>query len=468
MDYANIQTTIFELRRIKNILSDPKNYRDIKSQYPTDITLNQAIEMVGIDETNYSQNLNEDGFYPGDLERGKVPEIAWFVREAIRNINPGFTGLIFEWNAEPARTHQQILDVVASASRLAFTELEQILESEESCTLSDTVLHRWANPAMGQLCAMTALSKELGYKRLTDMPKEVDPGLAALINLLNDRANDKSRQLLSKRLRYVPNTGPTDICLLIAKVLVPVLMETCSYEKAANLILECKDRSKLSGLYASLSKCFLGPDNMGIFAIGCTILSVALRTKDFVEQDLLAVAAASQFISYEVQWGWVQTLEILDFIIGLEEKPCLPTEQSSARYKEYFSKPNPYSEMEKTVDPSTDDARQPHTEVHSCGIKVQWFPALADKFVDQLDEIAKVILDEVTELGCVDVYMHTFPFKGENIIIITSWDQELDMLSADADLMAYQDVCGDFDIEGDGTRNTVLMPVPASKAETVH
>ena len=69
MDYANIQTTIFELRRIKNILSDPKNYRDIKSQYPTDITLNQAIEMVGVDETNYSQNLNEDGFYPGDLER---------------------------------------------------------------------------------------------------------------------------------------------------------------------------------------------------------------------------------------------------------------------------------------------------------------------------------------------------------------------------------------------------------------
>ena len=468
MDYANIQTTIFELRRIKNILSDPKNYRDIKRQYPTDITLNQAIEMVGVDETNYSQNLNENGFYPGALERGKLPEIAWFVREAIRNINSEFTGLIFEWNAEPARTHQQILDVVASASRLAFTELEQILESEESCTLSDTVLHRWANPAMGQLCAMTALSKELGYKTLTDMPKEVDPGLAALINLLNDRANDKSRQLLTKRLRYVPNTGPTDICILIAKVLVPVLMETCSYEKEANLILECKDRSKLSGLYASLSKCFLGPDNMGIFAIGCATLSVALRTKDFVEQDLLAVAAASQFISYEVQWGWIQTLEILDFIIGLEEKPCLSTEQSSARYKEYFSKPNPYSEMFKIIEPNTEGTRQPHTEVHSCGIKVQWFPALADKFVDQLDEIAKIILDEVTELGSMNIYMHTFPFKDEKVIIVTSWDKELDMLSADADLVAYQEVCGEIDIDGDGTRNTVLMPIPASKAETIH
>ena len=251
MDYANIQTTIFELRRIKNILSDPKNYRDIKRQYPTDITLNQAIEMVGVDETNYSQNLNEDGFYPGALERGKLPEIAWFVREAIRNINPEFTGLIFEWNAEPARTHQQILDVVASASKLAFTELGETLET-----------------------------------------------------------------------------------------------------------------TKINNI--------------------------------------------------------------------------------------------------------TGGERQPHTEVHCCGIKVKWFPALADKFVDQLDEIAKIILDEVTELGNMNIYMHTFPFQDEKVIIVTSWDQELDMLSADADLVAYQEVCGEIDIEGDGTSNTVLLPIPASKAETIH
>jgi len=252
MDYANIQTTIFLLRRIENILSDPNNYQDIERRYPADITLNQAIEMVGVDETNYSQNLNEDGFYPGGLERGKLPEIAWFIREAIRNINPEFTGLIFEWNAEPARTHQQILDVVASASRLAFTEFGQILEKA------------------------------------------------------------------------------------------------------------------------------------------------------------------------------------------------------------------------KTNNPITEGTRRSYTEVHCCGIKVQWFPALADKFVDQLDEIAEIILDEVNALGSVNIYMHTFPFKKDRVMIVTSWDQELGMLSADADLVAYQEVCGEIDIDGDGTRNTVLMPIPASEAETVH
>ena len=93
---------------------------------------------------------------------------------------------------------------------------------------------------------------------------------------------------------------------------------------------------------------------------------------------------------------------------------------------------------------------------------------MADKYVDQLDEIAEIILDEVNTLGSVNIYMHTFPFKKHRVMIATSWDQELGMLSADADLVAYQDVCGDFDIEGDGTRKTVLMPIPASEAKTIH
>ena len=468
MDYANIQTTIFLLRRIENILSHPNNYQDIERPYPTDITLNQAIEMVGGDETDYWQNLNEDGFYPGTLERGEFPEVAWFIREAIRNISPGFKGLIFEWNAEPARTHQQILDIVVSASRLAFTELEQIIEMEESCILSNTVLHRWAIPDMGQLCAMSALSRKLGYTVLTDMPKEVDPALAALINLLNDRANDKARQLLTHRLKYVPNTGRTDICMLIAKVLAPVLMETCGFKKEANLIMECKDRNKLSGLYASLSKHFLGPDKMGIFAIGCTIISVALRTGDAVEQDLLAVSAASQFVSYEVEWGWIETLDILDFILGLEKKPCLSRKQSSAKYRKYFTEGSSHLETAKTTYLFSDPEKQPYMEIYDCGIKVQWFPALVKKFPDQLEEIAEKILEEVTAIGSTRIYLHRFSFENEEVMIVTSWDRELDMLFADADLVAYQDDVGDFGTDSDDNRRTILMPVPASEAETVH
>ena len=54
------------------------------------------------------------------------------------------------------------------------------------------------------------------------------------------------------------------------------------------------------------------------------------------------------------------------------------------------------------------------------------------------------------------------------VMIATSWDSDLDMLSADADLVAYLDAIGEFDVDGDGETAPLMVPVPASEAETIH
>ena len=93
---------------------------------------------------------------------------------------------------------------------------------------------------------------------------------------------------------------------------------------------------------------------------------------------------------------------------------------------------------------------------------------MVEKFPDRLEEIAQKIFDEVTEIGSTTIFSHRFSFEDEEVMIVTSWDDDLDMLFADADLVAYLDVVGEADIDGDGEAETVLMPIPASNAGYVH
>jgi hypothetical protein len=330
------------------------------------------------------------------------------------------------------------------------------------------MLHRWADREGTKLCAMTALSKKLGNFPLTDTPKEVDPGLAALVSLLNDRANDKARQLLVSRLDNIPNTERTKVCSLIAKVFFPQFFELEGFEEEANSIVASTGRRERSKAYTALGKRFLKPDGSGILASGCIMLVAALKTRDPVEQDILAVSAASQVISFETGEGWFDLLYILDYILGLDDSPYAGSIQSIQDFNQYFGENEPDAEEVGVFDQKTKEQNNPFTETYDFGIKVQWFPAIAEKFPERLEDVAMQILDEVAALDSVNIYMRRFAFEDEEVIIATSWDDDLNMLSADADLVAYQDVIGEIGPEGDGETETILMPIPASEAGYLH
>jgi len=330
------------------------------------------------------------------------------------------------------------------------------------------VLHRWADREGKKLCAMSAVSKKLGNFPLTDAPKEVDPGLATFVNLLNDRANDKARQLLVSRLDHIPNTGRTDICSLIANVYFPQAFKDNGFEAEAKAITNCKGRRAATKAYTSLGERFLKPDGPGYLASGCITLAAALKTKDPIARDILAVSAASQVVSYETGDGWFELLYILDYILGLEDSPYVGSLQSLSDFYTYFRDYEPASEPSKTPKPIIENKKPPLEKIYDFGIRVQWFPALVEKFPDRLEEIAEQILDEVAALDTVTIYMHRFRFEDEEVMIVTSWDDDLDMLFADADLVAYMDPSGEIDLDGDGEAIPLLIPVPASEAESVH
>jgi len=115
-----------------------------------------------------------------------------------------------------------------------------------------------------------------------------------------------------------------------------------------------------------------------------------------------------------------------------------------------------------------EEQQHPFMEIYDFGIEVLWFPAIAAKFPDRLEEIAQKILDEVEEIGSPVIFQHVFPYQNEEVIIITSWNDDLDMLSADADLVAYHEVVKEFGPDSAGGPATFLVPVPACQAGSVH
>jgi hypothetical protein len=447
MDYETIQRTIYNLLNIRELYSIPENWGQTQSLTDRAVQLDQAFKFVGVDVDAHNQNVGEDHVYLGDLSRGQIPEAAWFVRQAINEIAPEFGGVIYKWNDAPERSHQDVLDLVTAAINMAKVERAEIWASDSRFDTSGLVLHRWGSVDGSQVCAMSALSQKLGYRLLTDIPEEVNPGLAVLVNLLNDRATEEARQLLVSRLIHIPFSGHTNIASLIGRVFFPLAMKRYGYQSEVNGVSGCIGREQFADAYDYLSERFLEPGGSGNLASGCATLAVALRADYPNKQDLLAVSAASQLVGFETSGGWAELLQILDFIIGIEDRPFAVDDEPSLGASEH-------------------DANPPVEAVYDCGIKVQWFPALIAKFPDQLEEIAEQILNEVTTLDTVTVYTHRFSFENEEVMIAVSWDDDLDMLSADADLVAYLDPLGVFDV--DGETSPLMVPVPASEAETIH
>lgn len=197
-----------------------------------------------------------------------------------------------------------------------------------------------------RLCAMTAVSLKLGYQRLTDTPKEVDPGLAAFVNLLNDRANDYARQLLIPRLDYLPNTGRTDLAHVIATVFLPAAMERYGYAGEAETIRGLDDED-LSDGFRTLASRFVKPDGLYKFASGCAPMSVALeKDRDPTTTDLLAVCAAGEVIFFETGEHWFEALQILDFVLGIQDSPHAEQPWLSLNHGVFFRGYDPFEDIE--------------------------------------------------------------------------------------------------------------------------
>jgi hypothetical protein len=445
MDYETIQRTIYNLLNIRELFTIPDNWGQSHTLTERAVTLDQAFAVVGCDTGAYVEHA-DDNVFPGDLSRGQIPEAAWFVRQAMNKVAPEFDRLIYKWNDAPERVHQDVLDLVTAAINLAKEERSELWASDSRFDNSGLVLDRWGSRDGSRVCAMSAISRKLGCDILTDVPRGVDPALAALVNLLNDRATDQSRQMLTSRLNHIPYSGWTNVTSLIARIFFPLAMKQYGFKREIEALVPCLTREKFGEVYHWLSQRFIDPDGSSVFATGCATLAAALRANDNESQDLLAISAASQLVSFEGDWGWAELLHLLDYIVGIEDQPYLEDEEV-----EWFGDIDASAEIE---------------EVYDCGIKVQWFPALVARFPDQLEAIAEQILEEVTALDRVSVFMHRFSFEGVELMIATSWDNDLDVLSADADLLGYLDPAGEIDLDGDATQ--VLIPVPASDAKTVH
>ena len=114
------------------------------------------------------------------------------------------------------------------------------------------------------------------------------------------------------------------------------------------------------------------------------------------------------------------------------------------------------------------ECTEPREEIYRFGIMVRWFPALLNNHHDALEKIAREILKEIEEIGSAEIYMHRFPYGDAEIIIASSWDEEVNILSADADLVVYHEVIAEMDIDGDGKAVPILIAVPASEAKYMH
>jgi hypothetical protein len=280
---------------------------------------------------------NTDELFPPSWDKDQIPYELWIVRQALHDLAPEYNGMFRKWYEAPDRTKFEILKLLSIAFDVAKAKIYEIPDLfDEGADRETLVLHRYVDADGSQLCAMSALSKMLGYEPLTCNPDEVDPGLTALITLLNDRANERARQLLLWRLEYVPNTGRTKICNLIAKVFFPEAIFENGFEEEASEVYRCKGVRELTRIYASLGKRFLKPDGVGYLANGCITLSAALKSRDPIAKDILAISAASEVVSFETGEGWFDLLYILDYVLGLEDSPSSGGLQKLGDFYKYF------------------------------------------------------------------------------------------------------------------------------------
>ena len=179
--------------------------------------------------------------------------------------------------------------------------------------MKDLYLHRYSDPEKRWHSAMTAAVDGMAA---TD---NLDLGLAALVGLLNERADDRLRQVLRPRLPLVLNTGRTALALLIAEIFMPSIIHHCGYAAEANLAGHWRELHDAAEVYRRLGARFTKTDGRAVLVSGCMALAAAMEAKDPLTQDILAVSAAGEVVPFEATEGWSQLFHILDYVIGVSD-----------------------------------------------------------------------------------------------------------------------------------------------------
>jgi hypothetical protein len=134
MDYECTYKTIAQLIKVYNILSNPAHWCQRKEPKEQAVTLDQAVDMVCGDDSAFQHHTDTNGIYPGDLQRGQIPEAAWFVRQALNTTAPEYGGLIYKWNEAPGRAHQDIMRLIVLSIDIASDEYDRLLAMVEAGT----------------------------------------------------------------------------------------------------------------------------------------------------------------------------------------------------------------------------------------------------------------------------------------------------------------------------------------------
>ena len=95
-------------------------------------------------------------------------------------------------------------------------------------------------------------------------------------------------------------------------------------------------------------------------------------------------------------------------------------------------------------------------------VEVEWYDAIVEKFSDQLPDIAGKIGDQFEEIGSWTIFMHRFAFGDEEVLIASYYDEDREVISVGADLVAYEEEVGSF--QHDDEEKPVMTPVPANAA----
>jgi hypothetical protein len=300
---------------------------------------------VALEDIAVGEAPNSDHSYAQELDCDEIPHMLRTARKALDKVSPQSSRKVHNWLFSPNRTKEEMSELLISVQDIARKELDEIPDLfNEGPDRPKLTIHRYADIDGNELCAMSALSKMLGYSELTDIPSEVDPGLVALVNLLNERANNRARQLLIWRLVYLPETNRTDICSLIADVFFTEVLERNGFQSESEAMSVNKSHHTTINTFTDLGNRFLKSDGSCHLALGCLTMAAALKSNDPTTQDILAVAAASQVVSYETGEGWFELLYILDFILDLEESPSQGGLTSMGDFYEYFGDESPSSE----------------------------------------------------------------------------------------------------------------------------